>query len=360
MTTAIRSEAPPAPASQTGGLRTTLSNALIITRREVSDSFRDWRIMTPILIMTLAFPALSQFGANLMVNFVTQYGAELIGERTIPFLLMIVGFFPVSLSLVIALETFVGEKERRSLEPLLSTPLTNLELYIGKMLAAMIPPLVASIFGMIVYLTGLLFGELAWRPQPMLVVQVMALTSAHALLMVTGAVVVSSNTTSTRAANLLASFIIVPVSLLVILESIIMFGAPDAESPNGIFALWVIIVGLLIGTALFVRIGTRIFNREELLNSSMDALNLRWIGRTFWRNVRGAGRPGLVGWYRQEVFPALRHLGAPTMLLLVCSVAAFAGGWVIGNVTDLQIPPDVGADSAMLTENFGTWFELGS
>ena len=58
----------------------------------------------------------------------------------LPLLPMIVGFFPVSISLVIALETFVGEKERLSLEPLLSTPLTNTELYLGKSFAAMLPP----------------------------------------------------------------------------------------------------------------------------------------------------------------------------------------------------------------------------
>ena len=144
------------PAPQVLGWRTTLSNALIITRREVRDSFRDWRIITPIIILTLGF--------------VSDYGAEIVGERTIPFLLMIVGFFPISISLVIALETFVGEKERRSLEPLLSTPLTNTELYIGKTLAAMIPPLAASIGGMLVYLFSLLTGNLGWRPPLALVV----------------------------------------------------------------------------------------------------------------------------------------------------------------------------------------------
>lgn len=50
---------------------------------------------------------------------------------------MVVGFFPASFSLVIALETFVGEKERKSLEPLLAAPLTNTQLYLGKMLAAL-------------------------------------------------------------------------------------------------------------------------------------------------------------------------------------------------------------------------------
>jgi uncharacterized membrane protein SpoIIM required for sporulation len=326
----------------------TMSNALIVTRREVADSLRDWRIIAPILILTFLFPALSQFGANLMLRFVTQYGAELIGERTIPFLLMIVGFFPISLSLVIALETFVGEKERRSLEPLLSTPLTNLELYIGKTLAAAIPPLLASYLGMAVYLVGLLIA------------QVILLTTAQALLMVTGAVVVSSQTTSTRAANLLASFIIVPMSLLIILESIIMFGAPDAESPNGIFALWVILAGLLIGMMLFMRIGTRIFRREELLNSSMDMLNVRWIGRTFWRHFRGEDRPGLVDWYRREAFGAVRRLGRPVVAVTVCVLAAFVGGWVAGLTTTWQIPPGSVVDRTEMTQNFRLWFELGS
>lgn len=340
--------------------RHTMGNALIVTRREVLDSFRDWRIIAPIIILTFLFPALSQFGATMMINFVTEYGAELIGERTIPFLLMIVGFFPISLSLVIALETFVGEKERRSLEPLLSSPLTNLELYIGKTLAAMIPPLVASYLGMMVYMVSLLFGDLAWRPQPVLIVQIVLLTTAQALLMVTGAVVVSSQTTSTRAANLLASFIIVPMSLMIILESIVMFGAPDAESPNGIFALWVILVGLLLGTALFMRIGTRIFRREELLGSSLDMLNLRWIGRTLWRSLRGSTDLGLAGWYRAEVWSALRKLGAPTAAVALCMAAALIGGYVIGQVSDWQIPAGSLVEIETMNQNFRMWYELGS
>jgi hypothetical protein len=37
-----------------------LRNALIVTRREMRDSLRDWRIMLPIFMMTLVFPALAQ------------------------------------------------------------------------------------------------------------------------------------------------------------------------------------------------------------------------------------------------------------------------------------------------------------
>lgn len=351
---------PDATADRSLNWRQTLQNALIVTRREVTDSFRDWRIMAPIFILTLGFPALSQLGANLMLNFVTQYGAEVIGERTIPFLLMIVGFFPISLSLVIALEMFVGEKERRSLEPLLSTPLTNLELYIGKTLAAMIPPLAASYVGMAIYLGGLLFGELAWRPQPVLIVQIILITTAQALLMVTGAVVVSSQTTSTRAANLLASFIIVPVSLLIILESFIMFGAPDAESPRGIFALWVILVGLIIGTILFMRIGTRIFNREELLSSSLDVLSVRWIGRTFWRNLRGVPGSSLPTWYRDEVWPVLRQLRTPSLVVLLAILLAFVAGLVVGIQPGLSIPPEMVGSPQEVSSNLSGLFDMGA
>lgn len=94
--------------------RRVMGNALIITRREVSDSFRDWRILAPIVILTFLFPFLAQFVATQFTEYVNSFGARVIGERTVPFLLMVVGFFPISISLVIALETFVGEKERRS------------------------------------------------------------------------------------------------------------------------------------------------------------------------------------------------------------------------------------------------------
>ena len=135
-----------------------------LVRREIWDTLRDWRMVIPIVLLTLFFPALMSFVANAALNWVARYGgAPIIGERMIPFLLMVVGFFPISFSLVIALETFVGEKERSSLEPLLATPLTDGQLYIGKMFAAMIPPLMASYLGIGVYLLGLYIFE-GWTP----------------------------------------------------------------------------------------------------------------------------------------------------------------------------------------------------
>ena len=69
--------------------------AFIITKREIRDQFRDWRIIAPILILTVFFPGLMNFTAEQSVEFVARYGAEIIADRLIPFLLMVVGFFPI-------------------------------------------------------------------------------------------------------------------------------------------------------------------------------------------------------------------------------------------------------------------------
>ena len=78
--------------------RVLLSNALVITRREVVDSFRDWRILAPILVLTLLFPALANLLAGRWFGFIERYGGEafveILGGRSIPFLLMVVGFLP--------------------------------------------------------------------------------------------------------------------------------------------------------------------------------------------------------------------------------------------------------------------------
>ncbi|PJF43829.1 MAG: hypothetical protein CUN55_07080 [Phototrophicales bacterium] len=327
----------------------TFSNALIITRREVRDSLRDWRIIVPIVLLTLCFPALANAASAAFINLFEGYGADgrALVESFLPLMPMIVGFFPVSISLVIALETFVGEKERRSIEPLLSTPLTNTELYIGKVLAAMFPPLIAAYLGIGVYLGGLILGEQQWRPALMLVVQILVLTTVQAAVMVTGAVVISSQTTSTRAANLLASVIIIPMSMLVIVESLIMV------QPNRRFVLWWIAVGLMIVVVLFVRIGVRIFNREELLGRSVDQINLQWIFRVIldqWRGITPQEReafvhrgvpiphsPTIFHWYKRSVFPVFAELRHPLMAIGVAIMGMFAVGWYLSTIYVLPL-----------------------
>ncbi|HLA43405.1 MAG TPA: stage II sporulation protein M [Aggregatilineales bacterium] len=337
------------------GWRQTLSNALIITRREVRDSFRDWRIIVPIFMLTLVFPVLANVASAVFVGlFERSSSADTKGliDTFLPLMPMLVGFFPVSISLVIALETFVGEKERLSLEPLLSTPLTNTELYIGKVLAAIIPPLAAGYTGITLYVGGQILGAQQWRPELELILQIMALTAIQAMVMVTGAVVISSQTTSTRAANLLASFVIIPMALLVIVESLIMI------QPNYRYALWYIAGGLIVVTVLLLRTGARIFNREELLGRALDQLNFRWIFRVFseqWTGGVEGFRP--VQWYRVSVFPAVGRLRRPIIVFLLAAVMAFVAGWTLRDRYPLPLDNKDVSDESVLN-NLRDVFEL--
>jgi len=311
---------------------------MIIARREWRDTLRDWRIVTPILILTLLLPWLMNWTAQLAIDFVQQRDAPIIGQRLIPFLLMIVGFFPISFSLIIALETFVGEKERHSIEPLLAMPITDLELYLGKMVAATALPLIGSILGISVYMAGL-YWTIGYLPPLGLLVQIFMLNIISALVMVSGAVVISSQTTSVRAANLLSSFIIIPMALLIQAESLVMFWGNQGS-------LWIIAVGLVVVMVILVRMGVKTFNREEILGREIDELNPRRTGRLFWRffadapgeRTRQHSHPKTISWplrllqwlgrvYRYDLPFLLRHNRMPAGVVVISLVVAMGLGW---------------------------------
>ncbi len=288
--------------------------ALIITRREIRDQLRDWRILLPIVVLTLIFPFLANFTTHRILDFVEKYGASLLAERFIPFLLMIVGFFPISISLVIALESFAGETERRSIEPLLSSPLTDGQLYLGKLIACIFIPLFASYLGMSVYLIGI-YNNTLWRADPMFLLLIILLTAVQALVMVGGAVVISTQTTSVRAANLLASFIIIPVALLIQVESVMMLYADYR-------VLWWAVLAMVILAILLIRMGITHLNREELLGREIDTLNLHSLWDVFRLQYVGSAKSPW-DWYRHEIPRTLRKIAAPIgwmTLLLIATV----------------------------------------
>ncbi len=290
-----------------------ISRALIITRRELRDQLRDWRIVFPIVVLTLFFPFLANFTTRQILGFVGKYGANLLADRFIPFLLMIVGFFPISISLVIALESFAGETERKSIEPLLSSPLSDGQLYLGKLLASLITPLVASFLGMAVYLFAI-YRTTSWRANPAFLVLVVMLTAVQALVMVSGAVVISTQTTSVRAANLLASFIIIPVSLIIQAEAVMMLWADYR-------VLWLAVVAQLVLSGLLLRMGIAHLNREELLGHELDTLNLRWVWTVFRNRFTGGART-IGEWYRCEIRRTLRRMLIPIAWMALLLIAA--------------------------------------
>jgi uncharacterized membrane protein SpoIIM required for sporulation len=170
------------------------------------------------------------------------------------------------------------------------------------------------------------------------------LTTAEALVMVAGAVVVSSQTTSVRAANLLASFIIIPMALLIQAESIIMFYADYA-------ALWWFVGGLLVVNIILVRMGIRLFNREDILSKEVDELNLKNTWRDFVgyflrppelaadRGNNAAARFSLLRIYRHDIPHLLRQQRLPFGVILLVSAVAVALGVMFAR--QYPAPPEV-------------------
>ncbi len=307
--------------------------AWILARRELVDTLRDWRIIAPIATLVLAFPFIANFAAMEGTKFVNKYGAELIMERLFPFLILVVGFFPSTFSLVIALETFVGEKERRSLEPLLTTPLTDAQLYLGKLIAATLPPVIASYVGMIFYVFLLGFS-LGWWPSLPLLAVAFALATTQALVMVTVAVIISTQSTSVRAANLLASFIIIPMSFVLQWEASLLLFA-------NFTALWMIALFLLVASLLFARIGLRMFNREHLLGRELDQLDFGAFLRAFGEGLRISSLRHL---YTREIPAILRDMRRELRFTLLLAfgggtLLALWGAWTFPLPTSLLTPP---------------------
>ena len=294
-----------------------------IILREVKDQFRDWRITLPIIFLTGVFPFLIGYISNRVVLFVQSYDAEIIAENLIPFFLLVVGFFPITISLAIAIESFVGEKERKSIEPLLTSPLEDSELFLGKLIAVMFPPLFGSFIGMTVYLVGayMRFGFVTAIDQIILVV---CLTVAQAFVMVSVAVVISSQATTVRSANLLASFIVVPMAFLIQWEAIVLFW-------GNYYDLWFVVVGLVILAAIFIRVGVTHFNREELIGQEFDKLNLRWMWHVFSENFTGQAKT-FGEWFRVEIPQTLSKLKTPLFLMVVLLVAAWLFGMELADL----------------------------
>lgn len=288
----------------------------IIARREILDVVRDWRQVIPTVLLAVGFPILMDFSAKQALDFVAQYGGTVAGERFIPFLLLMVGFFPVSASLYTALGVFAGEKERKSLEPLLVTPLADWQLYVGKFLGTVIPPLLAAYLGMVIYSVGLIVLA-EWHMPPSLILLVVVLATVQAAVMVAVAVVISSQTTSVRAAGLLASFIILPIGGLILSESFVIISA----TPEW---LWAFVIALILVAAIFIRMGIHMFDREELLIRDIDQLDLKKGWRIFWCRLTEK-RPGRLGWYR-----ATFRLIAGWQLPMAVMVIVWLGALLLG------------------------------
>jgi uncharacterized membrane protein SpoIIM required for sporulation/ABC-type transport system involved in multi-copper enzyme maturation permease subunit len=297
----------------------------MVAQREFTDQFRDWRIVVPMFLLVTLFPFIADDTTRQAVTFMNRFGGSLILDNLIPFVVLVIGFFPLSFTLVVALESFVGEKERGTIEPLLSSPIEDRHMYLGKLLVGITTPLVFSYASIVIYLILVTRRDVAF-PSAYMLALIFLLTFAHAVLMVSSAIVISVQATTIRAANLLASFVVVPVAFLLQGETILIFwGNEDV--------LWFAILGVTLLATMLVRLGLSHFRREYLLGREIDTIDLKWIGRTFRNRFRGQAT-SVVDWYRNEIPVSLKQLRRPLMIViglaLITGIVSYM--WVVANV----------------------------
>ncbi|MFH2039333.1 MAG: ABC transporter permease subunit [Chloroflexota bacterium] len=177
--------------------------------------------------------------------------------------MMLFMLIPLAIPITIAAYSIVGEKNARSLEPLLATPITTFELLVGKSLAAVIPAIIATYGSFIVFIAGvsllikskavlMAFMDLRWLVAIFIVGPLMAVLAVNLSLMV------SSRVNDPRAAEQISMILIVPVLGL-------FFG-----QMAGLFILnkqiiTIIAIILVAIDILVVYLAIHVFDREAIL-----------------------------------------------------------------------------------------------
>lgn len=128
---------------------------------------------------------------------------------------------PLMFSSVVGADSFVGERERKTMEALLYTPTSDVELFLGKVLAAVIPAIALSWLTYLVYIVVVnvasfgLFHRI-WFPLPSWWPMMFWLTPAFALLGISATVLISSRVkTFMEAYQLSASLVVLVLALVV-------------------------------------------------------------------------------------------------------------------------------------------------
>lgn len=262
-----------------------LSHVVAVLRREFQEIFKSRGLMLaiflPPLFITLIpliaiavlgriigtegnadasdFAQLMQLMPELRTWSVGEVAMFVILQQFVTFFLMM----PLIISLSIAAQSIVGEKQNKSLEPLLATPIKTGELLFAKSVASMTPALIATWIAFLIFIVAgrfliesdRVFGALL---NPKWLVAMVVLAPLLALLSVSIAVVVSSRVNDTRAVQQIGGFVVLPIVLLGVAQT------------TGLLLLNVttFVIGSVIVAAidlLILRLGVRLFQREKIL-----------------------------------------------------------------------------------------------
>lgn len=184
-------------------------------------------------------------------------GAFAVQQFLVFFLLM-----PAYIPLSVATFSIIGEKQARSLEPVLAAPIRTVELLAGKAIAALVPGVLA---GWVTYVVFVALASLVYGPALLGVVTdaswlagVFLLGPAVGLSSVVAGVIVSARVNDPRVAQQIGGVIIVPIVGLVMVQAT----GTLLVGPVGYFLMALVV---LLVSFVGLRIGVRLFDREAIL-----------------------------------------------------------------------------------------------
>jgi ABC-2 type transport system permease protein len=203
----------------------------------------------------------------LKVSIVTGIHDELAPEARVQFFLfqqflMLFLLLPITGAMSLASHAVVGEKQARTLEPLLATPVTTLELLVAKVLGALAPTLAIAVAGLVLYFIGIAVvagpGVLEAMSTARTFVLVFLVGPASALVALQAAVLISSRVNDARTAQQFGVLIILPMTALLVAQ---FTGSIWLSA----WMLGLIGAGLLIAWVLLVLFSVAMFEREAIL-----------------------------------------------------------------------------------------------
>ena len=169
---------------------------------------------------------------------------------------------PVAGSMSVAAYSVIGEKQARTLEPLLATPLTTFELLAAKVLGSLVPALLLTLACFGLYVVGVaLFAQpgvfrALFTPRSLGIVFLLGPLAALAALQL--AVCVSSRVNDARSAQQIGALIILPIAGLLVMQ---LTGSFQLTVPVIAF-IALALAGVNIGLML---VGIALFDRESIL-----------------------------------------------------------------------------------------------
>ncbi len=188
--------------------------------------------------------------------------AELAGAFAVQQFLVFFLLMPAYIPLSIATYSIIGEKQSRSLEPVLAAPIRTSELLAGKAIAALVPGVLSgwATYAIFVVLASLVYGpalfgvvtDLSW------LAGVFLLGPAVGLSSVVAGVIVSARVNDPRVAQQIGGVVILPVIALVLLQAT----GTLLVGPLG----YLVLSGIVLLVSLEgLRVGVRLFGREAIL-----------------------------------------------------------------------------------------------